>query len=293
MESMEKVVLQSSSCSLRWINCQCFEMKLPNGKTILTDPCYDYPDNPDHPIADLFRLRGFSTEDLEGCDYLILNHTHGDHMANLEEVVMRFRPMVICHSGVAAEIAQVCQDMPLTSVYAVDYDGTYYFDGFRLETFHGVHKPQKFTWRQSMADGDDISQQPKLARLHTLGGLFNMNFLITLENGFRIAFVGGMDDGMSQRLRVLRPNIALRNKITNEKNVEQVARDWYGFMEESYAQIVIPMHFEVWENMEPGFAGQTFEAANRLAREAGLNCRMLAPKRTEWYDIQMSVVRRG
>lgn len=287
---MEKIMLKTSCCSLRWINCQCFEIKLPNGKTILTDPCYDYPDNPGHSVADLFRLRGFSTSDLEGCDYLILNHTHGDHMANLEEVVMKYNPMVICHSGVAAEIAQACQDMPLTSIYAVDYDGTYYFDRFRLETFHGVHKPQKFTWRQCMSDGDDISQQQKLTRLHTLGGLFNMNYLITMENGFRLAFVGGMDDGMSERLRVLRPNIALRNKITNEKNVEQVAEDWYGFMKESCAQMVIPMHFEVWENMEPGFSGQSFEAANKLAEESGLNCRMLAPKRTEWYEIQMSVV---
>lgn len=29
MEFMEKVMLQSSSCSLRWINCQCFEINFP------------------------------------------------------------------------------------------------------------------------------------------------------------------------------------------------------------------------------------------------------------------------
>lgn len=287
------IMLQSSSCALRWINCQCFEIKLPNGKTILTDPCYDYPENAGHPVADLFRLKGFTTDDLEGCDYLILNHTHGDHIANLEEVIMKFNPVVICHSGVAAEIAEVCQDMPLTSIYAVNYDGTYFFDGFKLETFHGVHKPQKFTWRQSMAEGDDISQQPKLTRLHTLGGLFNMNYMLTMENGFRLAFVGGMDDGMAQRLPILRPNVVLRNKITNDRDVEKVAGDWYDFMKESYAQVVIPMHFEVWENMEPGFSKQTFDYANKMAEESGLNCCMLAPRRTEWYCVQMVITKRN
>ncbi len=289
---MDNMMLQNTSCALRWINCQCFEVKLPNGKTVVIDPCYDYPENPKDKVADLFRLRGFKTEDLEGCDYLILNHTHGDHMANMEEVITKFSPMVICHSGVAAEIAQVCQDMPLTSLYPVDYDGVYYFDGFRLDTFHGVHKPQPFTWRKSMAEGDAISQQEKLARLHTLGGLFNMNFMLTLENGFRIAFVGGLDDGMAERLRVLRPNIALRNKVTNGMDVETVAQDWFGFMKESYAQMVVPMHFEVWENMNPGFSEQTFRRANQLAEESGLNCRMLSPKRTQWYNISMTVTKR-
>lgn len=289
---MGEIVLQTESCSLRWINCQCFEIRLPNGRTIITDPCYDYPENSKNPVADLFRLRGFTTDDLEGCDYLILNHTHGDHIANLEEVIMKFHPVVICHSGVAAEIGKVCQDMELTSLYPVDYDGTYCFDGFKLETFHGSHKPQRFTWRQSMAEGDEISGQEKLARLHTLGGLFNMNFLITLEHGFRIAFIGGLDDGMAERLRTVRPNIALRNKITNDRDVEQVAADWYGFMEKSYAQTVIPMHFEVWENMEPGFAGKTFFRANQMAKEKGLNCRMLSPQRTQWYRVLMTLEER-
>ena len=55
---------------------------------------------------------------------------------------------------------------------------------------------------------DGISQSEKLKRLHTMGSFFNMNFVITLENGFRMAFVGGNDDGMAEHLRVIRPNIA-------------------------------------------------------------------------------------
>ncbi len=283
-------MIGTESVSFRWINCQCFEIRLPNGKTILTDPCYDFKENPEVPLAGLFQLKGFKTSDLEGCDYVILNHTHGDHIANLGEVIRRFSPKVICHSGVAGEIASVYEDMELTSIYPVDYDGTYYFDGFKLETFHGEHKPQRFTWRRSMEEGDIISQDPRLTRLHTLGGLFNMNYLLTLDHGFRIAFVGGTNDGMEERLRTLRPNIVLRNKLTNEMDVERVAKDWCHVMEQSYAQLVIPMHFEVWENQNPGFSDQTFCRANELAEEKGLICRILSPKRTRWYTIHMNVI---
>ncbi len=286
---MKDLLMQAESVSFRWINCQCFEIKLPNGKTIVTDPCYDYKKNPDAPLADLFRPEGFKTEDLEGCDYVILNHTHGDHIANLGQVIERFSPKVICHSGVAGEIAQVYQDMELTSIYPVDYDGAYYFDGFKMETFHGEHKPQRFTWRRTMAEGDIISQDSRLTRLHALGGLFNMNYLLTLDNGFRIAFVGGASDGMEERLRTLRPNIALRNKISNDMDVEHVAEDWLEFMEQSCAQFVVPMHFEVWENQNPGFSEKTFKLANEMAVKGGLACRILSPKRTKWYRVNMNI----
>ena len=286
---MKDLLMQAESVSFRWINCQCFEIKLPNGKTIVTDPCYDYKKNPDAPLADLFRLEGFKTEDLEGCDYVILNHTHGDHIANLGQVIERFSPKVICHSGVAGEIAQVYQDMELTSIYPVDYDGAYYFDGFKMETFHGEHKPQRFTWRRTMAEGDIISQDSRLTRLHALGGLFNMNYLLTLDNGFRIAFVGGASDGMEERLRTLRPNIALRTKISNDMDVEHVAEDWLEFMEQSCAQFVVPMHFEVWENQNPGFSEKTFKLANEMAVKGGLACRILSPKRTKWYRVNMNI----
>lgn len=287
---MEKTMLSMESCAFRWINCQCFEIRLPNGKTIITDPCYDYPENPNVPLADLFRLREFTTDDIEHCDYVILNHTHGDHIANLGELIRKFSPTVICHTGVAAEVAQAYKDMELTSIYGVDYNGTYYFDGFFMETFHGEHKPQRFTWQQSMAEGDVISQNPDLTRLHAQGGLFNLNYLLTFDNGFRLAFVGGTDDGMDERLRTLRPDIALRNKITNAMDVEHVAQDWYRFMERCHAQMVVPMHFEVWENQQPGFSGQTFVRANEMAEENRLGCRILAPERTEWYSVKMNVI---
>ncbi len=281
------MAFNSKSVRFRFINCQCFEIRLPNGKTIVTDPCYDFPHEKE--IQKVFGLDGFHTSDIEACDYVILNHTHGDHIANLGEVIERFSPKVICHSGVAAELAEVYQDMELTSIYPVDYDGVYYFDGFKLETFHGEHKPQRFTYRRSMEEGDVISGDPRLTRLHTLGGLFNMNYLLTFDNGFRAAFIGGTDDGMTERLRSIRPNLAFRNKLANDMDVEKVAGEWFSFMKDSWSQIVVPMHFEVWENTQPGFSAETFRRANELAEEHGILSRILPVERTRWYGIHMCV----
>lgn len=274
--------------SFRFINCQCFELKLPDGTTIITDPCYDFPH--ESRMQQLFKLDDFHTDDIEGCDYVILNHTHGDHIANLGEIIKKFSPKVICHSGVASAIAEAYDDMELTSIYPVDYDGTYYFRGFRLETFHGEHKPQRFTYKGSMQEGDVISTDPKLTKLHTLGSFYNMNYLLTLDNGFRIAFVGGTDDGMADRLRQLRPNIALRNKLANDMDIDKVAGEWFSFMKESQSQFVIPMHFEVWENEQPGFTEKTVDKANELAEKAGLLTRIFYPVRTKWYNLEMSII---
>ena len=177
----------------------------------------------------------------------------------------------------AAEIAAAYEDMELTSIYPVDYDGVYYFDGFQLETFHGEHKPQRFTFGRTMEEGDVISGDPRLTRLHALGGFYNMNYVLALDNGFRAAFVGGTDDGMKERLRSIRPNLAFRNKLANDMDVEKVAGEWLSFMRESFSQIVVPMHFEVWENTQPGFSRQTFDRANELAEEEGI-----PPESSRW-----------
>lgn len=57
----------------------------------------------------------------KGGDYVFMNHTHADHIANLQEVCDRFHPTVIAHSAVCMELARQFF-LPLTSLYPVDYD---------------------------------------------------------------------------------------------------------------------------------------------------------------------------
>ena len=200
----------SRAFRFRWINGQCFEFQFPNGKTLLTDPWFK-SDEPG--ILSEVCIPDFSAEKLEGADYVFLNHTHGDHICNLQDVWDRFHPTVITHSATALHIAKT-HNIPLTSIYPVNFEGTYYFDGFMLEVHHGTHHAQKPTLSERMEKGKG---KPELkTELNAMGGIFNMNFVLTTDQGMKVAFIGGNNDGMIASLQgVNKPNIIIRNKMAS------------------------------------------------------------------------------
>ena len=285
---MEKQVLLSHGISFRWLNSQCVEFRFPNGKYLLTDPFYFVDAGEKQEEIAPYLLPDFSVDDLEGADYIILNHAHGDHVGNLEEAAKKFGSKVICHTSIAAEIANT-MDIPLTSIYPVDFGDTYYMNDFTLMTFHGEHHGQSWTWKDCMEDRNPFDISGRTDRLHTLGGIFNMNFLLILPGGLRIGFVGGNDDGMSKRFETLCPNVVFRNKVNSSKHMDHVADDWFRFMKGANAQIVVPMHHETWLYKWPGLSEQAFADANRMAEEAGLSCRILTPERKQWYSLDMTI----
>lgn len=284
---MTQAVLSSHGLRFRWINAQCFEFRLPNGKTLLTDPFYDFPYTPGTPSANMSLPFPFKTEDLEGADYIFLNHNHGDHNHNVKEVCERFHSTVITHSATAMELARVF-DLPLTSIYPVDFNGTYYFDGFSLEVYHGTHHAQPRRFSEAMAIRNE-RDDPKGAYLRSMGGVFNMNFVLNLPNGLRIAFVGGNDDGMLERFASIRPNIVIRNKMHSSASTENVAEEWAEFLMKAKAQLMIPMHYETWLNTRPGFAENELKRVNQIMKEYGAEGRVLSPERTKWYNLELSV----
>ena len=167
----------------RWINGQCFEFVFPNGKVLLSDPYFD--DNEHFPVGKGMNLQNFHVEDIERVDYLFVNHTHFDHIYNLQQVVDRFHPVVICHSAVAMELAKT-HKIPLTSIYPVDFGDRYYFDGFWMDTYHGTHHklPHDYEQMQKEWPGNDLM---------AMGSIYNVNIVLTTPEGMRIAFLGGND----------------------------------------------------------------------------------------------------
>ena len=107
-------LVTSTALTFRWLNGQCFEFRFPNGKTLITDPWYQGCGKLGNRC-----LPNFTTDQLEGGDYIFLNHTHGDHTANVQDVYDRFHSTVITHSATAMEVAR-CFNVPLTSIYPVD-----------------------------------------------------------------------------------------------------------------------------------------------------------------------------
>ncbi|MBQ9047316.1 MAG: MBL fold metallo-hydrolase [Solobacterium sp.] len=273
----------SSALEFRWINGQCFEFKFNNGKTLITDPWYNYPGRLGKRCPP-----GFTTDDLEGGDYLFVNHGHGDHTANIQDVYDRFHSTVICHSSTAMEIAK-CFHISLTDIYPVDSEGTYYFDGFTLQTYHGTHHKIKDDYEGTLKrfGGEEF---PGSLDLNAMGGIFNTNFVLTTDQGFRLAFIGGNDDGMLERLRGLnKPNLIIRNKMAGSNVKTNVAEDFAEWFSKVDTQLLVPMHYETWLTEDPEFAEKVFRDMNRILEEKGCVGRVAPMERGRWYSLNLSI----
>lgn len=274
----------SSAVRFRWINGQCFEFRFPNGKTLITDPWYRC----EGPMGDKCPP-GFTTDDLEGGDYIFLNHGHGDHTANIQDVVDRFHSTLITHSAIAMEAARNFR-IPLTSIYPVDFEGTYYFDGFILQTYHGTHHGMKGDYASLMERASTGRMLPGSPELNAMGGVFNTNFVLTTDQGMRIAFLGGNDDGMLERLRgVNKPNVVLRNKLASSRVKDGQAEMFADWFANADVQMLIPMHYETWLTNEPEFAEEMFSYMNKAMEERGKVGRVAPMVRGKWYTLDIAV----
>ena len=81
---------------LRWLGWACFEIVLPSGKVLLTDPFIDYSNTA--PIK---------SSELTGADYIALTHTHFDHCTDVGTIVKKFHSKVICSSSIAGPLAEL------------------------------------------------------------------------------------------------------------------------------------------------------------------------------------------
>lgn len=273
----------ATGLTFRWINGQCFEFQFSNGKTLITDPWYKC----EGMMAEKCPPN-FTTEDLEGGDYIFLNHSHGDHTANVQDVYDRFHSTVITHSATAMEVARAFK-VPLTSIYPVDYEGTYYFDGFILETHHATHHKQPSSYQETIErfKGPEFPGSPEL---NAMGSVFNMNFILTTEQGLRIAFIGGNDDGMLKRMQGKdKPNIVIRNKMASSRVKTNVAEDFAAWFSEADIPLLVPMHYETWLTDDPEFAQKMITDMNRIMEEKGKIGRVAPMVRGKWYTLNLAI----
>lgn len=75
---------------MRWLGTACFEIVLPSGITVVTDPYLD--DSYTAPIA---------SDQVEGCDYIFITHGHFDHVTDVGNLAKRFSPKIFCSDTTA------------------------------------------------------------------------------------------------------------------------------------------------------------------------------------------------
>lgn len=280
--------------SLRWLNGQCYEIRLSNGKVILTDPMISDPVS-DAPWLKFYRIPkeyGITPESVERVDYLILNHTHCDHISDVEYYIKKFNPMVICHEAVAYELAKAF-DIPFTSVYAVGSEETHEFLDFKMETLHGTHNEQgmKYSTMANILEEDYGIGGPGTRELGHLGGLIQLNFILTTKENFKIAFVGGRLDAMWSRPMIravakAEPNIMIRQVSGRlPENPEQIYADE---IEQTGVRLMLPMHHEKYDISEKETLANLIEKTNIMLQERGVNANMVNLVRGRWYQLGIS-----
>lgn len=293
--------MHSVSIRIRWISVQCYEIVLPNGKVIVTDPFYwdmshfegmtDLTKNQEME-KNVYAQVGFSADEFTGADYIIMNHVHGDHSNLAGELWNRFYGRVLVPGACAEEIARV-YDIPYAAIYPLYPGNTYYFDDFTLKTYPGAHdnrafREGKFMRPSNPANGYDGSKGfgvPCPNRIGPLGSMYNINFLIETLNNFKIDFSAGRDyEEHLEHVRREHPNLMLRHRIRSY-SPEDYARQ----IEQMGAQLALPLHHN-----NARAAGEDlneyFSKVNQVLKEHGSTARAFNPEPYKWYTIQISII---
>ena len=194
---------------IRWFVENCCEIRLSNGTAILIDPCL--PDKGER-MAERGFYCGYTVEDLDRCDYVIINHTHGDHVWSLGKVVEKFDPRIIVSSACALQLIKVYQLKNPYRVFPVEQNQEYDFGDFRLHTY-GARHLDVYTMSGGKAGrpSRDFSADEEEDLLNEMGAVFNLNYLITTPNNYRIAFDAGLYQPYLNDWHEEGPNLLMRH----------------------------------------------------------------------------------
>ena len=185
--------VSSQALRIRWISVQCYEMVLPGGKVLVTDPFYldaaTFDGIPEEELTknqklekQVYAQRGFSVDEFTGADYILLNHVHGDHSNLVGQLWHRFYGRVLVPAYCAEEVAKTF-DIPYAAIYPLYPGNTYYFDDFTLKVYPGAHdnrafregKFQRPSSPRCLYDGSEGFGIPCPSRFGPLGSMFNLN----------------------------------------------------------------------------------------------------------------------
>lgn len=285
------VNLDVNSVQIRYFAFNCLEIKLPTGKTVVVDPC-------------LFKEGhfgcGYDVNDLEGCDYVFVNHSHGDHTDSLGELYNRFHPMIMAHAMTTYDLAKL-YDIPYIRFIPFTFNDEFDFDDFKIKVVAGRHNniiPGAFMARPSGYEDEfcgNIKKPPMpektelQARLGDLGTCYGSNFLMTLPNNLRIGLYAGnagFSDPQDKNLwKNLHPDIIFAHRAKPGRfSAEDCAEKMVDIMEISGARIMVPIHIE--DAYKGTYDCESYiKLINEVAERRGVQGRCLFMERGQWYQF--------
>ncbi len=121
---------------MRWLGTACFEIVLPDGKTLVTDPFID--DAVSAPIT---------ADKIEGCDYLFLTHGHYDHILDVGKLAVRFDPTIYCSHTVSESLTTHLGVNP-DNIRPVTVGNNIHESDLTIEVLQGTHVDFKSEYKR-------------------------------------------------------------------------------------------------------------------------------------------------
>lgn len=130
---------------MRWLGTACFEIVIPNGKTLVIDPYVD--DSVSAPI---------SSDEFEGCDYLFLTHGHYDHILDAGKLAARFDPTIYGNQAACKSLEAHLGVNP-DRIRPVTVGDTIMKNDLTIKVLQGTHVDFKDEYKRMM--GTDITPE--------------------------------------------------------------------------------------------------------------------------------------
>ena len=196
---------------IRWIDTSCFEIETDQGKRIVADPYID--ECPNHPV---------SSDDVGAMDYILISHTHFDHISQLDKYFEAYRPKILCGPIAGLHLLQGL-DLSGQCMYGLQDGETLDFGDTRFLRLSGRHsipgRASRHLVRESKVMDDFDGAFPLSGAYVDLmkEGFYEFsNFLIETRDNTRILlWGGGVTDDQIEKVRNIHPDIILMQIPSN------------------------------------------------------------------------------
>lgn len=255
---------------IRWLNDACYELKLPGGKGILIDPY----------IQDS-RFRLLDREDVEAADYVLISHTHFDHVMDLGYMSKKFNSSL--YAGYLSGMKLVSYfDIPGYQMNLCHPGDIFWTEDFKLECYRGRHTKlgdfdRPANWPENLSKEQ---LDPRSLEMNMTGSYEYLNYLLTLPSGYKVLIWGGgaTKDAVRQAEN-WNPNVTIA-QLPRESE-EEIARLYAAIG----GQIIFLHHHDAL--LTTGEEGKLrIQKVVEETEKRAHDTRIVCPEKGKWYRIK-------
>ena len=219
---------------IRWIDTSCFEIVTDENERIVTDPFIDECDN--NPI---------SSDEVEKMDYILITHTHFDHITQLDKYYELYQPKILCSTMSSMALLNAF-DLSGQCMFGMDHLESLDFGNTKITRISAQHsipsRKERHLVRESVIGWQlPESLDERYNNLMPSGYTDFSNFYIETKNNTRILFWGGgVTAEQINQAKDLRPDILLIQIPSNPN------KDIVKLIETVGANLVIPHHHDTY-----------------------------------------------